>query len=68
MASDRQSRFEAVQRPMKITPPVRARLDKFKKRIEGEKVRQVTYSELIEQLLDNQDRTDALMRDIRTTP
>jgi hypothetical protein len=36
---------------MKITPPVRARLDIIKDTMEGEKQRQVTYSEVLDELV-----------------
>jgi hypothetical protein len=48
---DRRSRFEAAARPMKITPPVRARLDIIKDTMETEKQRQVTYSEVLDELV-----------------
>jgi hypothetical protein len=35
---------------MKITPPVRARLDIIKDTMEAEKQRQVTYSEVLDEL------------------
>jgi hypothetical protein len=50
MASDRQSRFEAVQRRMNITPPVYARLEAIKQVMQREKQRQVTYSEVLDEL------------------
>ena len=43
---------DAAARPLiRVSGPVKASLDAIKARLEGERDRQVTYSEVIEQLL-----------------
>jgi SRSO17 transposase len=56
----RPSRFEGARSIIKVTPPVRRRLDAIKAALEGDRQREVTWSEVIDLLADSWDRWAAL--------
>jgi hypothetical protein len=58
------SRWEPAQKPIRVSPAVHERVTAIKKALEGEKTRQVTYSETLELLADAWDRWQALAADV----
>jgi hypothetical protein len=70
MAGKPKSRFEDGNRVLKIAPVTMRRIDAIRHRLELLRQRQVTYTEVLDDLatvweLTNKDQTDALLRDVK---
>lgn len=60
VAANPPSRFQKQQRPMKVAPPVMLLIDAIKEEMETRKMRQVTYSEVLEELAKTWESARAL--------